>query len=178
MPQLIPTSRWADYGWALYPVGAYLIALPLVELVTRTYPASPSTVAWRFGFAALAFTNLGTLLLGFLTVGLGAMIRGNRIVLRIVAVLAFLGAIGVLGAIPFYVLDGLQIRNATPPNTQLLVLKSGITAVTAALLGVLSFVGIGVGAWRASRAASRQEGKGPVRIGELVYSNLSGGVSK
>lgn len=173
---LNPSPRWTGYALALYPIGAYLVALPTVDLLTRTYPMAIHTVAWRFGFSALAFTNLGTALLGFVAIGLAAVLAGHRRMLRTLSVVAFLAALAVLVAIPFYALDALQIRKFTAPAMQMMVMKSAITATTAAMLGVLAFAGVGVAAWRGSRTASRAEAGGSARSGELVFSkNLSGG---
>lgn len=178
MTELVPKAPWREAAGGLYPLGAYLVALPAVDLAARAYPVAIHQVQWRFGLLGLAFTNIGTLLLGLLLIELAAVVRRNRWLLVVLAWLDGLGAAALLLGLGLYGLDTLQLRKAAGPAVKGLVVKAAITASIAGALAVLAMLGLGIGAWRVVRTARVTAKVKGVEPGELLYTNLSGGVTK
>ena len=80
MPNSKPSSTVRSITSALrglYPLGAYLILIPLLDVSTRAIPFASQNVAWRFGMAGLVFANVGTVLIGLSIVGLIAAAVGK-----------------------------------------------------------------------------------------------------
>ena len=143
----------------LYPLGAYLILIPLLDVATRAIPFSSQNVAWRFGMAGLVFANVGTVLIGLSIVSVVAAAVGDLKVLKVTATVTLAGAALLLGLSLLYVLDTFQLMAAADGPRQVLVRNAAILSEAAGLLGVCGFVGVGVGAWLTSRALDRKRSR-------------------
>jgi hypothetical protein len=167
-------ERWGSLAIGLIPIGLYLIAVPLTDLLTRAYPLNVHNLQWRFGLMGIAFTNLGTIVLGFLMLVLAAAVRGHGTLLRIISVLSFVSGVFVLVTLGLYMLDAVQLRQAAPAAVKIVVVKAGLTAGVASLTGAAGLLGLGVAGWRMSsrRRASGVQGEGP---GNLYFNKAKGG---
>ena len=162
MPNSKPSSTVRSITSALrglYPLGAYLILIPLLDVSTRAIPFASQNVAWRFGMAGLVFANVGTVLIGLSIVGLIAAAVGDVKVLKVMAVTTLVGGVLLLGISLLYVLDTFQLMAAADGPRQVLVRNAAILSEAAALLGVCGLVGAGVGAWFTSRALDRKRSR-------------------
>lgn len=143
-------TRLTLYSRALYPVGAFLVLLPTLDLAMRAYPLAPGNVEWRFGFFGVMFTSAGGVLIGLAILGLGGTIRHNLKVVRGVALLALIAAgITLIGSLVYF-LDIFQIRSLAPDERQGAVLRTGVKAFLAAILGAATFLLLGIASWKAS----------------------------
>jgi hypothetical protein len=144
------------YVKALYPVGFLLTLVPLVDLALRVYPPKFGTVQWRFAALGLLAGNLGTVLLGLGLIGLVAALVGHRMVLRVLAIIALVGGVLLVGGLGMFVLDALQVRRSANPQFVQALTVSTLGALFTGGLGLIALFSIGLGAWTASRG-------GPVR---------------
>ena len=136
---------------ALYPMGALLICVPLVDLALRVSPPQFGTLQWRFASAGLLFGNLGTILIGFALIGLAAALLGQRKTLRTVGFASFAVAVILLAMIVLFGLDALQIRRLANANYKRAVTMSSIGAILTASFSMVSLFLIGRAAMVASR---------------------------
>ena len=139
------------YVKALYPIGALLLLVPLVDLTLRTFPPQFGTLQWRFATVGLLLGNLGTLLLGTGLIGLVAAMSGQRRVLRVLGIVAL--ALGVVFAavLVLFALDAIQIRRLANANFKRAILLSSAGAMFNGAFGSLVLFVLG----RASLVASR-----------------------
>ena len=166
---------------ALYPLGAYYLFVPVVDVLVRALPMSPGNPAWRYALVGLAFTNLGTISLGLAAITLWAYLRRNAVVLRVVAVLGFIGTLVLLAGMASFALDALQLRGMATGQQRTMFGKAAATASVTAVLGTLTVLFISIGAWRAARTTKALPGaKASPSLDAAVpmYSTISGGLTK
>jgi len=112
-------------------LGAYVLALslvlgPLVDLVTTVLPARLGDVSWRYGFLGLAAGYLHTPLLGLgLATGV-AIWQEDRRLLRVLGILATIGAAVLVLVMASWALDVLQMRELREPEARRGVLIGGL----------------------------------------------------
>jgi len=141
------------YARALYPVGALLVIVPLVDLALRSFPPQFGTLQWRFATAGLVLGNTGTILLGLALIGLVAALAGHRRTLRGLGIAALVLAVMVLALVALFALDAVQIRRLASPNFKRPILTSGLGALFTGTFGIVALVTLGRGALAASRPA-------------------------
>lgn len=139
------------YARGLYPVGALLVLVPLVDLALRSFPPQFGTLQWRFATAGLVLNNTGTILLGLGLIGLVAALAGHRRTLRALGITTLVLAVVVLALVALFALDAVQIRRLAAPNFKRPILASGLGAMFTGLFGIVALVTMG----RAALAASR-----------------------
>jgi hypothetical protein len=142
----------ATYAGALYPVGAAFVLFPLADLIARLFPLNAGNAQWRFAYIGLAVGSMAILLLGVTILGLVAAIRGNRGVLRGVAILSALWALLLLAALGLFASDAMQVKASLVrpeiiPQFTKMITTAGISGV----LYLIGFVGVAVASIRASR---------------------------
>ena len=174
----IGTLRFAR---VLYPLGAYFMLVPIVDVLARAIPPSLGNPAWRYALVGLTFTNLGTFLMGAIIVGLIAFVQGNHILLRVLSVVSALGVVILLAGLGSFTLDGIQLRSVVRGAQKAFFAKAAVTAGLSGVLGVLAMLGLAVGSWRAARVVKQlvtQKAAASPKAAVPVYSTLSGGLSK
>lgn len=171
------------YARALYPLGALLSILPLIDMTMRARPFRPGAPEWRFAAFGTLFGNVGTVLIGLALVGAVAAYRRSGLLLRVLAVVAFVAGAVVVALLALFVLDALQVRRTAPEAVQSAIGTSAVSACAAALLGTIALLSLGAGAWSASRGdggrRAGKRGERPVAPNPMVVqSAMTGGKAK
>ena len=163
----------------LYPLAIYLMLVPVCDVIMRGIPLQTQNVAWRFALAGLLFANVGTILMGLALAGVIAVVAGDRMTLRVVASAALLGAVVIVGLLGLYSLDALQLRAAVNGPRAGMVLDAAVTAMGAAFLGMLGFVGVGMGGMSLLRSSAKNK-KVQASLDATVplYPTITGGLVK
>jgi hypothetical protein len=161
------------YAKGLYPLGALLVLVPLVDLMLRVSPPQFGTLQWRFASAGLFFGNLGTVLLGVGIVGLAAAITGQRRLLRGLSFVALAMAVTLLALLVLFALDAIQIRRLANANFKRAVLLSSIGALFTGAMGTLTLFVLGragLNASRLTRVAERRPRTGVKPAAPIVVA--------
>ena len=141
---------------SLYPLGALLALVPLADLFVRVYPLRFGAPEWRIGVFVALIANFGIMLTGLGLAGVIAAVNEHRTVLRVLSILAAIGAVITLLVLVLFGLDTLQLRSAAPVGPMrgalLRGLVSGSVTTIFALVVLVSFM---VASWRAGRTVSR-----------------------
>lgn len=174
-----PDRRFA-YAFGLYPVAAYLMIMPVFDVVVRSLPLNVRNEAWRYAVLGITFTNMGTFLLGWALTIMVAALQGRRLLLRVMFVASVVATMVTLSASGIYGLDALQLQAVAKPAQKVFFLKGAATALLAAFLGTLSFAALAVSARRAIQVggpggAKTAPSSDPVMS---VLPNITRGVAK
>jgi hypothetical protein len=133
-----------------YLVALLLVVVPLSDNVVRTWPIRPGDERWRFGTLGILFNALVTPLLGvFLALIVAAVLQQAR-TLRTLAVLTLVAAALVLGAIPLFGLDYLQLRAKVTAEAMGGFDSSARKAIVVGLLSATVALIVGITGWRAA----------------------------
>lgn len=154
--------------WLAAP--AYLVAmlvfvLPLLDTFASLAPLRLTDVGWRYGAAGLFSRSLLLPFVGLLVAFATAVLLEHRWMQRVVAVLALLASLLLMGGIVLFVLDALQLRAQVRLDGRRNFDLLSILAVFKHLLYLVTSVILGVSAWKAGsgivavRDAKRQ---GPI----------------
>lgn len=137
--------------WVIYAVALLFVVVPLTDVLMNALPMRIGDVTWRFGAAGLLSNVLMLPIFGVLMAVTAAVLVGHRLLARTLAVLAFLGA--VLGglAIAMFFLDAIETRGAVRPEAVDIFYVAAGAALGKYVLGTITAVLLGVGAWKASR---------------------------
>lgn len=95
----------------LYGVALLLVATPMFDFMTSVFPIRAGNIEWRFATVGLLSGFLLTPLLGYILAMLAAHIGGNRLVQRILAILALVMTALLALMLVAFVLDILQLRS-------------------------------------------------------------------
>jgi hypothetical protein len=138
---------------ALYGVAVLFVTNPIADVVLQTWPIRPAQAEWRYGTIGIGANYLASALLGMLLAVLAATWRGHLRILRVLGVLAVLGAATLVAASATFSLDVLQLRHSVPDDARwgykVGASKALFKYATSALVTAL----IGIGSWRAGRAS-------------------------
>lgn len=142
---------------ALYVVAIAFILPSLMEFLLVSYPYRVGAAQWRFGALGLLFNSvLFSPIIGLSLAAVTAVMLDQRLVARVLAVIAGIIALFMLIGLPFFVLDFLQLRAGVNPQAKR---AFDFTSLKAALTGGLMFLtalSVAIGAWRSSGPASQR----------------------
>ncbi len=139
-------SSWAIRG--LYFFTFILVFWPVTDLITDTWQIQLGNLQWRYGFMGLLAGFLHTPILGLVLAMALAYAMEHRRTLRLLSVMSFLGAVGLLAVLLFFALDVVQLRNAVPaerlPSFQAGALITELKHLTSCVALAL----LGIGGWK------------------------------
>lgn len=171
--------RRFSYASGFYPVAAYLMVMPVFDVVMRSVPLNVGNEAWRYAVLGITFTNMGTFLLGWALTIMVAAVQGRRWLLRTMFVASVVAMLVTLGLSGVYALDALQLQGVAKPAQRAFFMKGAATALLAAFLGAVSFAALAVSARRAIQGRG-PEGTKAVSSDQTisVLPNITRGVAK
>jgi len=159
--EVVDMSQGSIRPSALSVAGAYffmfvLVFWPVVDLTSSVWPLQPGDLQWRYGFMGLMAAYLHTPILAVvLAMGL-ALVRKQRVVLRLLSILSLLGVLVLFVVLVFFPLDVIQLRNSIVEE-RLPSFQAG--AFFAELKHFTAFVALlllGIGGWRTAGNLSRK----------------------
>jgi hypothetical protein len=146
---------------ALYIVALALALPPLMEYLLVSMPYRLGNTQWRFGAVGLFVNSFAFSPLLGLALALFASVQlGHRRTARVFSVLAIIAGVGILLALPLFLLDFLQVRAGVNPQAKLaFTLTSTKAAISGVIMGVTGLA-LGIAGWRSTgvpglRAAGR-----------------------
>lgn len=144
--------------FAAYTMVFFIGTAPLLEKVISVLPGGLGNTAWRYGTVGVISGALTLPLLALaLAVGL-ALILEHRRTMRVLAMLAGLGALLPVIVVPLFLLDAVQLRNALNED----VLLAFYVATAAAVFKMSAAVVLGsmtaVGSWRSTIRVAKRTG--------------------
>ena len=136
-----------------YAVAVLLVLVPLIETLITVWPVRPGDVAWRFGAAGLITRAMLTPLFGILLGTVLAVALAHRRILRSIALLCGLLALGLCVSSGLFALDTLELRATVRHD-----MKPGFDVAALQAFSKLLLFGVvaslfGLGGWSASRPA-------------------------
>ena len=153
--------------FAAYTMVFFIGTAPLLEKVISVLPGRLGNTAWRYGTVGVISEAL-TLPLLALALGVGlALILKHRRTMRVLASLAWLGALVSAIVVPLFGLDAVQLRNALNEDVLLAFDVATATAVFKMSAAVVLSSMIAVGGWRSTIGGATQRA-GVTRV-ELVW---------
>lgn len=141
-------------AWPAYLVAAAMILIPLADAMTSLWPWNVGDARWRFGAVGLVSNALLIPSLGLLLAFVVAASRGQRLLVRSIGIMGFVGAGLCVLAIVFFALDALQTRSQVRPNMLVSFNVASITAALKTALAGATFLAFGFSGWRSSRGPS------------------------
>ena len=139
-------------------IGLLFVLLPLMDIVTQTWPLAPASPTWRYGTVGLGSNYLVSVVFGMGLLCYVAARRNHRTVLLTLTILCAAFAAGALIATLGFVLDVLQIR-PTVPRGQAGALRTfdlgAIKALVKYLASAFVLAWLAVAELRARRAMPR-----------------------
>jgi hypothetical protein len=150
----MPNSRYL--AWPAYLVAIAMIAIPFADSWTTLFPWNIGDARWRFGAVGLISNALMIPLAGLLVALTVAWMRSQRLVMRTIGVVGFLGALLCVLGLGSFALDSLQTRSQVRPELQTSFTVASITAAIKTLLAGATFLAFGLSGWKASRHISRK----------------------
>ncbi len=147
------TATARSLARAGYPIALLLILVPLLDTVPKVLPAHPGSADWRYGAVGLLFGSVVTPIIGLAIAGAAALIARQRVGLMVVSLVFLLLALFlVIGGVAFLVDFGgiaAKLSERVTPAFRAATVKTTVIAVLAALASCW----LGLGGWRAARAA-------------------------
>jgi hypothetical protein len=134
-----------------YMVAFIMAAVAVADVLGRLVPPQMGETAWRIGAVGIISLSVPTFLLALLITSLAAWYLGHRLLLRVLAGVSLIGAVALLGVLPFFALDLIEMRGLVPAEGRrgfdLAMARAGLTVLgAAAALVWLSYAG-----WNATR---------------------------
>ena len=102
---------------AAYVVALLMIVLPLIEVMLSVWPLRFGQTAWRFGTVGLLSQAATTPLVGAILFFATAFFLGHRKTVLGAGVVTGILSVVLLGAIPLFALDAIQMRSQVQANT-------------------------------------------------------------
>ncbi|HEY0969916.1 MAG TPA: hypothetical protein VGE02_02940 [Gemmatimonadales bacterium] len=159
-PALDTATRNRPLYMALYAVAAALVLPALMEYLLVSFPYRMGNVQWRFGAIGLLFNSvLGSPVVGLTVAAFAAVQLGHRRTARTISIIAFVVALVLLVALPFFLLDFFQLRTMVNPAQKR---AFDYTSLKATLTGGLMFItalAVAIGTWRATRTGTPARAK-------------------
>jgi hypothetical protein len=153
------SSRGRTIVAALLPVALLLIASPLADLIAALIPIRPAEVSWRFGAYGLLTNALVTPILGLAIVLVVSGFRSQRRPIGIIAVVAGMLALILIGGFALFVLDYLQLRQAVGTAARGPYDSAAFKAMIVAGLEAAVLLSLAVAGFRASGIVDAAKGR-------------------
>jgi hypothetical protein len=160
MPSGAPLSRAAPaaYLLALAVLGPFLT--PLIGIWDPVGGVSVGSLSWRFGFLGLIYSSLFYLLIALLLATLAAGYFGHRRALFGLAIVSLILTVLLMGGLPFFALDTLQLRKTLTPAAFEPYKTAAIKGAALAVLAVPLLLTFSLGALKAARGLPGSRGLG------------------
>lgn len=136
---------------SLYGVALAFVLPSLMEFALVTFPYRFGVASWRFGTTGLLYNSV--VVSPLFGLGLAAVVAyqlEQRVVLRVVSVIAFVITALLVLSLPFFMLDFVQMRGQVSADGRqgydLVSLKATITGCVMAVASLA----LGLGAWRST----------------------------
>lgn len=142
---------------ALYLVAFLLVVGPSLDLAASIWPLSPTTVVWRFAVTGLLSKALLLPILGSLAAMVAALVLEHRRILRVVAYSNAGLAILVIGTIPLFLLDAVQVRSGIAAEATLAYDAAALRALVNLMLAGVALGGLGISGFKAFKKTQRTE---------------------
>jgi len=147
-------------AWPAYLVAIAMILIPLADAWTTLFPWNFGEARWRFGAVGLVSNALMIPLAGLLIAFVVAWAREQRVLLRVIGVLGFVGATVCLLALVSFALDALQTRAQVRPEMRLSFNVATVFAAVKTLIAGATLLAFGFSGSRASKAAGARKSSG------------------
>lgn len=157
-------ERLRSFTWAGYLIAIALMAIPATDFVLRVQPLTPTSVRWRFGALGVLSGSLMSPFMGLFLAVLIAASAGQRVVLRLLGWMTWLGTLVLLGLATLFVFDALQTRASASETARTTFDTAAIMGVVKFLVFVIIGLAIGLGTRRGVRAL-RPPKRSEARVG-------------
>ena len=147
----------------LYLLAAILIVVPLVDAAVSITPFHVRNVQWRFGALGLLTNTLLTPGVGFMLAVVTAALLQHLRTQRVLSIVAWIGAVLLLGLLVVFGLDALQTRALVRPE----MMRPFVTASTVAACKLVLWAITSIVFARASRVPRAQR-----RIAEAPAASM------
>ena len=114
----MPSERQSSLLGVATFVSALLVVYSYLDYALNIWPLKLGEARWRFGAVGVLTNYLGLIMLGTVLWLWFQYLAGNRVHVRVVAVLAGLQTLLLLGLLVGFPLDFLQIRGDVQPDDQ------------------------------------------------------------
>ena len=131
----------------LYLVAVVLIILPFVDAAVSITPFHVRSVQWRFGAIGLLTNTLLTPAVGFMLAVVTAALLQHFRTQRVLSIVAWIGAVALLGLLVVFALDALQTRAMVRPE----MMRPFVLASTVAVCKLVIWAIVSIVLARASR---------------------------
>jgi hypothetical protein len=131
-----------------YLVGFALALIPPLDAVMQVLPLRLGDPRWRFGTFGLLSNAMMIPLTGLLIIFVASTVFEHRRFQRILGILAFTLALGMLAGLGLFALDALQIRNDVSQKAALAFKVATGTAGLKATFGMFTLAMFGIAAFR------------------------------
>lgn len=126
-----------------------LVALPVIDVLSTTWPPQPGLAEWRYGTIGISSNYLLTPLMGVLFAAVASHLLADTRLQRVIAGLSGAAALAVALMLLAFLLDAAQVRQAVAPEA-VTTFKLGVAKAAIKLAVFAAFLGfVGVVAWRA-----------------------------
>jgi len=153
-------------AWPVYVAGALTALLPLADLLASVWPVRMGQLEWRFGTIGLLSGFTLSPVLGLVMCVAAAAALEHRLVQRILAALAMVSAVVLIGATVIFAFDWLQFRAAAPEEARSGMDTGSIKAVIKHLLVAGGLIWLAIAGWRVGRPEHRARRHQPPLIRE------------
>lgn len=143
-------------AYPAYLVAIAMILIPLADSWTTLFPWNVGDARWRFGAVGLISNALMIPLAGLLIAYTVAWLRDQRLVMRTIGGIGFLGALLCVLALGSFALDSLQTRAQVRPEMRLSFNVATVTAAIKTLLAGATFLAFGLSGWKVIREGVRK----------------------
>jgi chromate transport protein ChrA len=157
-------------AWPVYLAGILTALLPMVDLLASVWPPRLGQVEWRFGTLGLLSGFTLSPLLGLIMCMAAAAVLEHRIVQRVLAVFALIGAAKMAAIIVIFSLDWLQFRAAAPADARTGMDVGSVKAIIKHALVAASLIWLGIAGWRASRREHRARRSTPPLVRDAAQA--------
>lgn len=137
-----------------YLVALLLVAVPVVDALTRTLPVRFGAETWRMGTLGIVFNTMATPLLGVFLGMLIAATLDHRRTLWAITLVSLVAALVSLVAMGGFVLDYVQLRAGVTDAAMRGFDAAARKAIGVGLAGVVTAVVLGISGWRTARRIS------------------------
>ena len=148
----------------LYIAAALILADQASDLLTGLAPYRWSAVEWRFGAYGILLGRTTSLVLVDVLIVIAAAARGDRRVLRWVAVLHAMLGLVVVTWLPLFCLDFLEFKRRIPPDRLPTVYYATGRAAAIAVLVALYGWAVAIGLFRVTRHRAVRADESPLLV--------------
>ncbi|MGE0443072.1 MAG: hypothetical protein AB7S39_21515 [Gemmatimonadales bacterium] len=134
-----PVNRSAQLGTALTCAGFLMLFVALFDLMSNAYPFAPGTLEWRYGVTGMASGFTVTPLTGLVLMIFGAELAERRGLVKLLGWVCGIAAFLIVISLGLFLLDGFQMRAATPDERRTLVGRGVMVAGTKFLLSAVVY---------------------------------------